>query len=96
MPRAYDKGDPRAAANGRKGGIAGAKTKQIRAIKRASAAVGLTLTAREALIYRRGHANGYSLGQKTGEARGYRKGYDRGCRDAHNTLTFERVMGKAS
>lgn len=96
MARAYDTGDPRAAVNGRKGGIAGAKTKQLRAIKRASAAVGLTLTAREALIYRRGHANGYSLGQKTGEARGYRKGYSAAIGERYDTDAPLRILRRVS
>lgn len=73
--KGYRRGDPRAKANGHKGGTAGARTKRIRAMRRAAVKVGRPLTASEAALYRLAYANGYSAGQRTGEARGYRKGF---------------------
>lgn len=61
-------------AQGRKGGLAGAKTKQIRAMQRALETCG-GRTASEALAYRLGYTNGYSAGQKTGVALGYRRAW---------------------
>lgn len=76
MPRAFKPGDPRAKAAGHKGGTAAAKTKRVRAFRRACADAGIeNVTPREAALYRRGYTNGYSAGAKTGELRGHRKGY---------------------
>ncbi len=73
--RHWQPGDPRAAVAARLGGLAGAKTKRIRAIQRAAVAAGCPLTPREAELYRKAYSNGYIAGQKTGSARGYRRGF---------------------
>jgi hypothetical protein len=52
----------RFSAMARLGGKAGARTKQIRAIRNAAQKAGRALTASEAAIYRTAYQNGYSAG----------------------------------
>ncbi len=77
MPRGFPKGDPRVLEAARKGGLAGAKTKRIRAIRRASERAGVPLTAEQTRLYRLAYENGRRAGDKSGYDRGYREGFRR-------------------